>query len=224
MDVFLDFPPLPHALELIGNLDDDEFQRLETAIDDAVGFQVSFARCKAIARSVGSKISVNDVQNILRSLQFLRNRTDDGIDNEEPQAVYEVFEYVGLDKFFDRRKHAKVYERIGRLLRPTPAAETYYQREWLKSGIVDTAVDVDWFVDLRARFSDDRSAIEELIPVVIFRLVLANDRGEERSQVFQLTDEMLTTFEAGVRSIDEQLTILRRKALLSSNSSYADQW
>src|SRR5689334_21836634 len=105
MDVFLDFPPLPHALELIAGLNDHEFERLKTALGEAVGFPISFARCKAIAKEVGSEISINDVQNILRSLQFLRNRTDDGMEDDGPEAVYELFEYVGLDTFFDRRKH-----------------------------------------------------------------------------------------------------------------------
>jgi len=171
MDVFLDFPPLPHALELIAGLNDEEFERLKTAIGEAIGFPISFTRCKAIAEQVGSEISINGVQNILRSLQFLRNRTDDGMVDEGLEAVYDLFEYVGLDKFFDRRKHSNLYRRVGRLLGPTPAAETYYQREWLKSGIIDTAVDLDWFIDLRARFSEDQTAIEEVVPVVIFRLV-----------------------------------------------------
>lgn len=223
MDVFLDFPPLPQALELIADLSDEEFERLKTAIAGDVGFPTSFARCKAIAQQVGSEISINGVQNILRSLQFLRNRTDEGMEDDGPEAVYELFEYVGLDKVFDRHKYARLYARVGRLLRPTPAAETYYQREWLKSGLIDTAVDLDWFVDLRARFSEDQSAVEELVPVVIFRLVLANDRGEEKAQVFQLTAEMLATFETGVRSIDEQLEVIERLPFKSNSAAYVEK-
>ena len=129
-------------------------------------------------------------------------------------AVHELFEFIGLNKFIDEDVKGDLYRRVGELLLDDPAAESRYMVQWLQTGIIDTAIDFDSFVDLRPRFSGDLTTIAEFIPVVIFRAEVENDSGDTKSHVFQLTPDGVEVLRAVLNNIDDQLAAVRANGAL----------
>jgi hypothetical protein len=209
--VFLDFPPLPNALEQIAELREEQFGRLREAVAGDAGLDISYARSKEIADKVGGELSARDVYNIVRSVIFLRNRFIglEASDADLQAALPELFEFIGLDKFVDRKLGGRIYQRVEQLVRESPEETRDFERQRLQTSIIDTAVDFDYSIDLRPRFSDDGSEVQEFVPAVIFRAVVANDR-EEKAHVFQLTEETIEELELTLEMINHQLETLRR--------------
>lgn len=210
--VFFEFPPLPQALQQVARLSEPQFNVLRTAVLEPEGFDSSYVRSKQLARQLGGEISARDVSNIMRSLLFLKNRFRDweGLEGDTETAVRELFEFIGLNNFADEKTNRELYYRVGELLNEDdPAVEQRYMMQWLQTGIIETAIDFDSFVDIRPRFSSDSSTIEEFIPVVIFRAEVENDYGDTKSHVFQLTTKGVDALRAVVISIDDQLSAVR---------------
>ena len=139
---------------------------------------------------------------------------------------HEFFEYLGLNRYVDEHIDNRIYQRLSRLVSENPVTEVYYKNQWLQTGLVDTATDFDSFVDLRPRFSDDMSGVEEFIPVVIFRAIVENDRGEEKSHVFQLSEDGVDALRLTLEIIDRQLGALKGRGdfVGSETPASAEGW
>jgi hypothetical protein len=211
-NVFLDFPPLPNALEKIATLSEHQYGILEEAVTGAAGLDTSFARCRAIRTQLGGKLNSFDVYNILRSLIFLGNRYERS-EAATPAELRDFFEFIGLDKFIPDEHTSQIYDRVGRLLRTTRESSESYEREWrLQTAIVDGAQEFDWSLELRPRFSEDGTNVEEFYPVILFRVIVSNDRGDETPHVFQMTEESIEELVATLDAIKDQVMVLRRSA------------
>jgi hypothetical protein len=214
--VFFDFPPLPQALQQVARLSEPQFSDLRASLTGPDSFDSDYVRCKQLASQLGGRLSAHDVSNIIRSVWFLKNRFRDWeeSDSDPRTAVHELFEFIGLDKFIDEDMAGDLYPRVGELLADDPAAESRYVVQWLQTGIIDTAIDFDSFVDLRPRFSGDLATIAEFIPVVIFRAEVENDNGDTKSHVFQLTTDGVEVLRAVLNNIDDQLAAVRANRAL----------
>lgn len=213
-NVFLDFPPLPNALEQIAVLSEHQYGILEEAVTGAAGLDTSFVRCRAIRTQLAGKLNSFDVYNILRSLIFLGNRYERAEASEaSPAELQDFFEFIGLDKFVPDKHARQIYERVGRLLRTTRESSELYEREWrMQTAIVDAAQEFDWSLELRPTFSEEGTRVEEFYPVVLFRVIVSNDRGDETPHMFQMTEESIEELVATLDAIKDQIMVLRRSA------------
>lgn len=208
-NVFLEFPPLPKALEQIAALSEEQYQALQLAVGDVAGPDTSFARCKAIKKQLGGKLNSFDVYNILRSLLFLGSRYNAGGSETSESELRDFFEFIGLDKLVTEKHADRIYARVSKLLADGKESSDHFEKRWrLETAIVDAAQDFEWAVDLRPSFSDDGSSVEEFVPVVMFRVMVANDYGDEKSYVFQMSQESVTELQGTLEAINEQLAIV----------------
>jgi hypothetical protein len=91
--------------------------------------------------------------------------------------------------------------RLAEVLRSNAVRDRELKRRWLRTGILDIATAFSSFVDLRPNFSDDRSEISELLPVIIFNIIVQTETGDDRSYVFQLSDSSLRQLERAISDV-----------------------
>jgi hypothetical protein len=101
------------------------------------------------------------------------------------------------------------------LLSGKPQAERLRKKERLSHGIVKTLVGVDGYCDLRPVFDADRKEIVDQVRVVLARLQLEDETGDEETVVLQLNDESL-------KKLDEFLVVTKRK-LACLSAKYVGQ-
>jgi len=205
-EAYFGFPPLQDTLQLISKLDEKQFQALLDEVVSPAGFNRDLARCESLAKRLQASLETSGVFHLLASLRFLYDRCRDWEKSQRDTeaALNEFLEVTGL-----RRKLGDPlgpgYDRLIKLTEKNSAVERQRKIRWLRTGILDTAVDFASFVDIRPRISDDRKKIEELIPIVIFRVMTESEVGQDKAHVFQLTKEGVFKLRAVVEDIENKL-------------------
>ena len=213
-DFHFGFPELPEALKAIVKLNEDQFELLRGAVSGPAGYDQSLQRCEELARTLNSDLELSDVWKILSSLRFLYYRAREWASRDMMEALREFFVIADLEESLgDDPKRG--YNRLKELLSRNPALERKRKLRWLQIGILPTATTFASFVDIRPNFTDDRSVVEDLVPVVIFRVDTDTDINADRAHVFQLTIDGLAKLRVAVEDIEKKLASLRAdKALL----------
>src|SRR5207245_14315 len=174
-------------------LDDSQYQTLRAAVSSPSAFGRGLARCEEIAGRLGGRITPRDVSHILASLSFLYDRLREWESSQAGtgrDALREFLAVTRLDSALGDDE-GRGFRRLLELTEKNPAIERRSKLRWLRTGILDTASQFASFVDIRPRFSDDRSEVLEFVPVVILRVVVHSDFGEDRTCAFQLPSDSL---------------------------------
>ena len=212
-NIFFGFPPLPKALQRISELEDAQYEALLAETGGPNGFSVAEPRVTAVAESLESDES--DVLNLLQSLDFLYDRCREWETGDEgfgaPLRSFlratRLWGALGPDA-------ESVFDRLTKLLQPNPTLEHIRKLRWLRTGILETAVEFASFVDLRPDFSEDRSEVRGLVPVVLVRVRTESDLERDRSHSFQLTIDGVRKLRRTVEDIDRKLDAIGRSSEL----------
>jgi hypothetical protein len=216
-EVFQEYPGLPAAISQILALGEDKFQTLREAISSSDGFDRSRNRSRDLAGRLGG-LTPRDVSNILGSLWFLYVglRQFESSAENATAPLMEFVDFIGLNSWFPEPLTNSSYERLAELVSKKPDVERQREIQWLQTGVADLAVDFSAFLDLRPRFSEDGSDLEELVPVVVFRVAVESDNGPGRAHVFQITRDGMDELFNVLEGIEEQLSTVRSNKLIGS--------
>lgn len=212
---FSEYPHLPQALEKIGQLGDNQYEILLGAIAGPQHFDRTPERCRELAAELNSGMTAGEVGNLLGSLLFIYNNvTQEGAGKGEALGSLQEFsEFTGLREIWGKDPSGPEYSRVAKLVTRNAGLDRQRQNHWLQTGVADLAVDFDAFVDLRPRFSAE-SKIEELIPIVLFRVSVESDHGPGKAYVFQLNMEGIEDLQAVLDNVQEQLeSVISDKAI-----------
>lgn len=220
------FPPLPETFEYLAKQSDADFNTLRQAISGPDGFSRSINRCRQLARELGNEISTNTVFNLIISLRYLydNSREWEEAGRDVRVALDEYFELTGLKTILGDDVNDSFYDRVLSFIEKNPVVERARKRRRLQAGILDTATGFSSFVDLRPQLSEDKTEIEELIPVIIFQAETeAQEKEGTKTHVFQLTLESLKKLKDTIGDIERKLETVkdnpRLRAFLQSLSS-----
>jgi hypothetical protein len=214
-EMFMSFPPLQRAAEIIARLSDQQFTTLKEAVAGPEAFNHTLRRCQSLAEKLQGNIDASEIFNVLSALSFLYDHVREWEESQGRSAgILEFLEFAGI-----RRKLGDS-EAVGiRRLTELTARNVFIERRrklrWLRTGILDTAINFSSFLDLRPNITVDRSRIDELVPVIIFRVVVDSEYGTERSYLFQLTTEGHTKLKATIDDLDKKLALVSSDASLS---------
>lgn len=198
--------PSPQALEQMAQLSEAQFNVLREAVTGPEGFDLSLGRCEALATQLKSDLKTRDVFRLLSSLRFFYDRCRDWERGARDSATA-LREFIQLAGLFEDLGDG-VIKRLLELTVKNPTVERRQKLRWLRTGILDTAVNFASFVDVRPRISEDRREIEGLVPVVILRINTESESGEPKSHIFQLTLEGLTKLRAVVEDVEKKLKLV----------------
>jgi hypothetical protein len=158
----------------------------------------------AVAKSLGSDESA--ILDLLESLDFLYDRCREWETGDENFAPPLRSFLRGTRLWGALGPDAEAsFDRLIELLQPNPALEQLRKLRWLRTGILETAVEFASFVDLRPDFSKDRSEVRGLVPVVLLRVRTESDLERDRSHVFQLTLDGVRKLRKVLEDIDQKL-------------------
>lgn len=214
-EIVLGVPPLHQAAEKIVSLKDRQFEILQEEVTGAAGFARSIDRCDRLANKLS--LSRHDIFNILTTLQFFYDsaRKWEKAGRDGSNALNEFFQFTGLNQSLGKSENL-FYGRVKQLVAINPVVERRRKIRKLKSGLVDTAVDFASFLDLRPFISDDRTIVEKLVPVVIFRVAIKAEYGSDKSCVFQMSPEGVAKLRDAVTDIERKLATVSADDTLRS--------
>lgn len=209
-ELFYDERPLPQVFSQIAGLSEEQFRVLRDAVKGPEGFNDQYERCKRIAVELDAGLGAHDVFKILGSLWYLKTRFRewDNADEDAETATRELLDFLGLDKHLGGTAGDTLFARLGEILAESPEEAEREEVHRLRTGILDTVIDFNSFVDLRPRFSKDMASVEEFIPVVIFRVAVERDFGPEQSYIFQMSPEVTEALRSVLDDVDDQLAAL----------------
>jgi hypothetical protein len=201
------YPPLPEALKAIAALSPQAFEALRADVASAQAYTFSQKRCKALADILG--LQYKQVYVVLSSVNFLYERFREwrGDDDKTEDVVREFLDATGLgDQLGGNLEEGT--KRLVALTVEHPEVERSRKVRWLRTGILDTAVEFSSFVEIRPRFSRDRQRIEELVPMVLFRVGVESDGNDAKSHVFQLSPKGLGKLKEAIADVEKKMTAL----------------
>lgn len=206
--------PMVSSLRDLSELDEAKFNALHSEISSAKGFQRDPQRCRELA----DKLQYEDASQamlLLGSLGILYRRYKDwgaqGKNADENLKSY--LQTTSLWRSL-RTEPEKFFSRLSQLLERNLFFEKAEKLEWLRTGILEQAVRFASFVDLRPDFSEDRSEISRLIPVVIFQIIAISDTGDEKAYVVQLSENGVRQLEKATRDIVKKLNVVKSDSRL----------
>lgn len=202
---FFQTQSLQATIEHLGSLSEQQFENLLKAIDEE-GFDRSISRCNKLARQLNSALSPREAFSLLRVVEGLYDDLREWRSVGDP--LIEILEFAGVTDGQGKETIQTGFRRLQELIVVKPNVETLNKVSWLETGIIDTVVDISSFVDLRPNFSDDRSRIEDLLPIVIFRVLTASDARTHNSFVFQLTRDDITKIRTVLIDTEKKLDAL----------------
>lgn len=211
MSGFFNYSSLLSAVEAISRLNEEQYATLRGAASSVDGYDHPLSRCNEIAKELGGDFDASKVFQLLISLEFLYDRLREWESQERDggKSLREFLEVTGFLKQLDQNRGA--YERLSGLIVKNPALERRKKLRRLRTGLLDTATGFASFVDIRPRFADDRSALEELVPVVILRVTTESDvEGSARSPVFQLSLAGVQKLRHVLDDIEKKLKALKK--------------
>lgn len=97
------------------------------------------------------------------------------------------------------------------LLGQKPEAELIRKKEGLSLGIIPTMVGIRGVCDIRPVFDKDRTAIVDWVPVVLTRMTLEDDQGEEDKITLQFNEDSLKKLERFLDATKQKLAIAMRE-------------
>jgi len=205
--LFFGFPPIQQALEKLATLTEEQFNSLRDEVLGPETFSRGYHRCEKLAEKLGADLSPRDVFNILTSLEFLYDNARSLEASERPghDALKEFLEFTGLDETLGEKSDLAFDERVRPLVATNAIVERRRKIRRLKSTLIDTAMDFASFVDVRPSFADDRSRIEELVPMVFLSVGIRTEEGPDKTFFFQMSREGFAKLHSTVADIEKKL-------------------
>jgi hypothetical protein len=202
-------PHLFRALAKVNDLTDPQFAVLLEASKEPGGFDRQAERCEDLASKLGG-IQVDEVFQLLSGLAFLyyrcRQWEADTPDRPYVESLKQFLSFSGLARQVDL---GKVLPRLDVLLSKNPTVERRQKRQRLSQDLLDTATGFSSLVDLRPHLNAERSEIEELIPVVLFKVEFEKSDGEDTAFACQMDLATFRRLQTVVTSIDRKLALLK---------------
>jgi hypothetical protein len=212
---FVGLPPVPRALRLLTGLNPDQFEELARAVASRNAFSSDWERATQLAAELGVS-DPGDIVTILSSLEFLYDRTHNlaAAPSESTSALQDFLRLSGLWSSLGENPDAG-FKRLQTLLAPNAAADRQRKRRWLLHGALENAASFASFVDLRPNYTRDRSSIEELLPVIVFRISTETDDDREYTYTFQMTTASLIELKTVIEDTFTKLRCLSDDAAIS---------
>jgi hypothetical protein len=209
------FPYYGVAASKVLELDDSQFEALRRAVAGETAFSRSRARLEALQAELGGTFTVSEVFYLLVSLEELYDQLREWTKGGGRSREEELAEFVEVTGFLrdagDRQDEAR--RRLLALTQENPALEHKRKLHWLRTGILETAVEFASFVDLRPSFDETRNTIDDVVASVVLRVGTETSGGDNRSHVFQLTDDGLVKLKAIVDDIEKKLATIKAKSM-----------
>lgn len=223
-EFFLGFPPLASSFETLAGLNDEDYSFLLAEVRGPNAFARDISRCSQLAEKV--QLEIHQIFHLLVSLQFLYDRCRDW-EKSDKSIESELLEFLEITQL--RKKlwdNTEKHQRLLDLLQRNPTLERRRKLTWLRTGILDTAVEFASFVDLRPTFSDDRSSVEDLVPIAILKVVARSDSGEDKIHIIQLTSSGLKQLRNTIRDIEAKLSCIAKDSSLNQRleSTSTEHW
>jgi hypothetical protein len=208
-DLFFGYPPLPSALRQLTNLKESQVEILYQGVEET-GFSRLLNRCKSISKKLDGELKPKEVFQIFGAIRFLydRCRAWEAQRGEYKEQLKEFLELSGLSGELGEDFEGPGFQRIVKLVAKNRIVEKNRKINWLKTGILDTAVEFSSRVELRPRFSEDRKQVEDLIPGIVLQILIERSGGDEKTQVFQLTKEGLSKLRKSIEDIEKKIEVL----------------
>ena len=208
-------PPLPRAITLLSELTDSQFAAFLQEVRGKRAFDSDSARVDALTKTLELDQTADAII-LLAGCEFLYDRAHEWAANGRDiiDVTRDLLQFAGL---WPRPSADSgiILHRLSAVLRPNPVRDREVKRQWLQTGILDIATGFASFVDLRPNFSSDRSAITELMPIVIFNIMIQTEDGNEKSCVFQLSEQSLQRLEDAISDARLKLSRVREHPILS---------
>jgi hypothetical protein len=216
MSGFFNYSSLVSCVETISRLDDEQYATLLEATSSADAYDHSPTRCNELAKKLNGDFDASKIFRLLVSLEFLYDRLREWESQERDgdKSLREFLEITDLLEKLEPEKNS--YDKLLHLTAKNTTLERRKKLRRLRTGLLDTATGFASFVDIRPRFADDRSSLEELVPVVILRVTIDSD-GEEpaRSPVFQLSLAGVQKLRHALDDVENKLKALKNDRVLS---------
>lgn len=210
------FPPLGHVVEQIAALTAEQFAALHRSVSGEKAYDYSQERLQSLRQELGGDQSGPDVSELfflLSALDFLYNRLGEwDISGRGRQA--ELNEFIGVTGLVPKEASDEARRRLVALVQDNPFLERRRKLQWLRTGILETAVEFASFVDIRPAFDKSRSLIEDSVLAIVLRIGTELHGGDDRAHVFQLTEEGLSKLKEVVEDIEKKLTTIKAQGIL----------
>ena len=202
-------PPLHRTVRLLTGLSDKQFAVFEREVRGPHAFDTDATRVRELATALELQDTA-DASILLAGCRILYDRARDlgADDSDVNDAARDILQFSGLwNQSADNNDLA--LERLSRIIRRNSARDLELKRHWLRTGILDVPVGFSSFVDLRPNYNNTRSEITELLPVIIFSVLLKVDDGGDSTCVFQLSERSFRRLEHAIKDVRRKLSALR---------------
>lgn len=198
-----------NKLSVIGSLSDSQIDRLKELLSHT---SVPFVKFQETADEINQSDNLNlSAKDLIEIAKFVRNieaNLGQNVQNETSLRKFlpEFLSYYDGDEAFEiegltDETYRNLLKLLPRDLEPIS--------QWYESGILDSVLDIDSFVDVRPLIFNNR--IEDLIPIIILRVAVRRDFEGNKSYQFQMTAEELSVFEEQFDKIRKELELIKEK-------------
>lgn len=194
-------------MHIISHLDTGAFESLCALTSGPRSFDISEQTREKVSSAFG--LSNDGLSHLLSAISFLYRQlrpSPDQTQDDLRQQVDEVIDDIKLTGDVDRDI---LSQRLAKLLTFRPTHHTYMKVARLEEGFLARVLNVASYVDLRPSFSEDRTSIEGVVPLVQLLISTASPRNFEAHCVFQLDLEGLEKLRAAIRDIDAKIAAIK---------------
>jgi hypothetical protein len=212
-DDTLMFLSAPHVAKMLRELPEDQFVHLSKKISRLEGLRPKFTRCEQVAALLGEEYSARDAFMLLAFLENiyrLRRKWEHEAEmagGEEPEERLTPH----LSHLLTRENAAANQEQIARiekLTRKNALYERSRKNRWLSTAFLPNVIELATIVDLRPRYSTDRSQIREFIPSVMLEIATSGPDGTQPRHLFQVTPKGLADLHAAIHLAEKKLSAI----------------
>jgi hypothetical protein len=210
MSGYFNYSSLVSSVDMIVGLNEEQYTLLRAATSGEDPYDHSLSHCNELAKRLDGNFEAKRVFQLLVSLEFLydRSREWEKRGRDRDKSLREFLEVTGIFEKLGSENNG--FDRLLGLIAKNAALERRTKLKFLRTGVLATATAFTSFVDIRPRFAEDRSALEELVPVVILRVTTEEDGEEsERSPVFQLNLSGVQKLRVALDDVEKKLKALK---------------
>jgi len=188
----------------LGSLLDCDEQTLET-LADLLDTQEGVGSGLSVGLALSDKTGISAYRGY-RAVQIVRFFADQKAEFElsDETVLTQLKEaFPSLADKIEGRKRV-----WAKLLAEKPKAELIRKRQRLLRGAVNTLVEIQGYCDIRPLFDGARTTILDHVPVVLARLTVENDVGDEDTLVVQLNADSVKALEEFLETTKKKLQVM----------------
>lgn len=202
---------LTTVLRDLAELPESSFTTLVHEVQGPRAFDTERDRLTELAKGTG--IEADTLSLLLSALNYLYSEvhSGEGIANLSPDIIEDLLlSLERSDRFLSGDKLSEVEvqtlkRRLPFVLEKRSSTDRFRKAERLKSGFLPAATNFASFVDLRPLLNDRQDLIEELIPIVQFRIRTDSNNQDLRNFVFQMDRSTLRHLKESIEKAEEKL-------------------